>query len=134
MSCRSSVAPGSGDALEWFTGTTIPGRYGKFHYECTRCELNAFSSDELAEFIETGLQRHGATTKLVPPAEVLAANARTIRDEALTELVTEELAGMVDIDALVRQLIADHPDLGRRRRNTRARHVHQPHPPGRGGR
>ena len=47
----------------------------------------------------------------MPPAEVLAANARTIRDEALTELVTEELAGMVDIDALVRQLIADHPDL-----------------------
>ena len=98
-------------AIEWFTGTPISGRYGRFHYECTRCELNAFSSEGLAEFIEAGLQSHGATTKLVPPAEVLAANARVIRDEALTELVTEELAGMVDIDAVVRQLVADHPDL-----------------------
>ncbi len=42
------------------------------HYECTRCELNAFSADELAEFIETGLQTHGAATKVVPPAEALA--------------------------------------------------------------
>ena len=55
------------DALEWFTGEPIQAGYGKPHYECPRCELNAFSSDELAEFIETGLQRHGATTKLVPP-------------------------------------------------------------------
>ena len=98
-------------ARGWFTGTPIPGRYGKFHYECTRCELNAFSADGLVEFIEAGLQSHGATTKLVPPAEVLAANAAVIRDGALTELVTEEVAGMVDIDAVVHQLIADHPDL-----------------------
>ena len=52
-------------ALERFTGTPIDAGYGKPHYECTRCELNAFSADELAEFIEAGLQRHDATTKLV---------------------------------------------------------------------
>ena len=56
------------DALEWFTGEPIQAGYGKRHYECRRCELNAFSSDGLAEFIETGLQRHGATAKLVPPS------------------------------------------------------------------
>ena len=99
------------DALEWFTGQPIPIRNGKFHYECLRCELNAFSSDELAEFIETGLQSHSATTKLVPPAEVLTVHVQTVRDEALTELVATELSRMVDIDAVVRQLIADHPDL-----------------------
>ena len=59
------------DAREWFTGEAIQAGYDKHHYECTRCELNAFSSDELAEFIEAGLQRHGATAKLVPPADVL---------------------------------------------------------------
>ena len=64
------------DALEWFTGEPIRAGYGKYHYECRRCELNAFSSDGLAEFIETGLQRHGATTKLVPPADVLARMCR----------------------------------------------------------
>ena len=67
--------------------------------------------DELAEFIEAGLQRHGATTKLVPPADVLAAHVQEVRDEALTELVWAELADMVDIDAVVRQLVADYPDL-----------------------
>ena len=75
------------DALEWFTGEPIHAGYGKPHYECTRCELNAFSSDELAEFIEAGLQRHGATTKLVPPPDVLAEHVQEVRDEALTELV-----------------------------------------------
>ena len=99
------------DAREWFTGTPIHAGYGKTHYECTRCELNAFSSDELAEFIEAGLQRHGATTKLVPPPDVLAEHVQTVRDEALTELVWAEIADMVDIDAVVRQLVADHPDL-----------------------
>ena len=98
-------------ALEWFTGEPIQAGYGKRHYECLRCELNAFSSDELAEFIETGLQRHGATTKLVPPAEVLAVHARIVRDLALREVVVEELEHMVDIDEVVRQLVASHPGL-----------------------
>jgi len=74
------------DALEWFTGEPIPVGYGKYHYECRRCELNAFSSDELAEFIEA-------------------------RDEALTDLVARELERLVDIDRVVRQLVADYPDL-----------------------
>ena len=99
------------DALEWFTGTPIQAGYGKPHHECTRCELNAFSADQLAEFIEAGLQRHDATTKLVPPSEVLAEHVQKARDEALTDMVTAELERMVDIDAVVRQLIADHPDL-----------------------
>ena len=99
------------DALEWFTGEPIDAGYGKPHYECTRCELNAFSADELAEFIEAGLQRHGATTKLVPPADVLAEHVQKARDEALTDLVTAELARLVDIDAVVDQLVADRPEL-----------------------
>ena len=99
------------DALEWFTGEPIHAGYGKPHYECTRCELNAFTADELAEFIEAGLQRHGATEKVVPPADVLAEHVQAARDEALTDLVTQELASMVDIDEVVRQLIADRPDL-----------------------
>jgi hypothetical protein len=99
------------DALEWFTGEPIHAGYGKRHYECRRCELNAFSSDQLAEFIETGLQQHGATTKLVPPAGVLAPHVEEVRDEMLTSLVARELVGMVDIDGVVRQLVTDYPDL-----------------------
>ncbi len=98
-------------ALEWFTGEPIPAGYGKRHYACRRCELNAFSSDELAEFIEPGLQRHGATTKLVPPADVLAVHARIVRDLALKDVVVKELDQLVDIDDVVRQLVASHPGL-----------------------
>ncbi|MCI4674786.1 ATP-binding protein [Candidatus Mycolicibacterium alkanivorans] len=98
-------------ALEWFTGTPTSAGYGSFHHECRRCELNAFSADQLAEFIEAGLQSAGATTKLVPPAEVLDGYVRAVRDETLTELVWAELAGMVDVDAVVRQLIDNHPEL-----------------------
>jgi len=98
-------------ALEWFTGEPIDARYGKPHYECTRCELNAFSADQLAEFIEAGLQRHDATTKLVPPADVLAEHVQEARDDALTDLVKTELARLVDVDAVVDQLLADRPEL-----------------------
>lgn len=100
------------DALEWFTGEPFEAGYGKTHYDCIRCELNAFSADELAEFIEAGLQAHGATTKLVPPADVLTERAQEIRDEVLTDLVTREIQRMIDIGAVIDQLLADHPDLG----------------------
>ena len=99
------------DALEWFTGTPVRAGGGKIHYDCIRCELNAFSSDGLAAFIEAGLQEHGATAKLVAPPDVLAEHVRNVRDEALTEMVWAEIADTVDIDALVRRLVADHPDL-----------------------
>ena len=84
---------------------------GKPQYDTTRCELNAFSSDGLAAFIEAGLKRHGVTAKLVPPPEVLTEHVQTVRDEALTEMVWAEIADMVDVDAVVRRLVADHPDL-----------------------
>ena len=90
---------------------TDTSRYGKRHYECRRCELNAFSSDQLAEFIEIGLQRHGATTKLVPPADVLVPHVEEVRDGALTHLIARELEHMVDVDVVVHQLVTDYPDL-----------------------
>lgn len=99
------------DALDWFTGEPFYAGNGKTHYRCIRCELNAFSSDGLVEFIEAGLQRHGATEKLLPPPDVLAGHVQTVRDETLTEIVATELARMVDIAGVVRQLLTDHPDL-----------------------
>jgi hypothetical protein len=99
------------DALEWFTGEPVDAGYGKPQYECTRCELNAFSADELAEFIEAGLRQHGATEKVVPPPDVLAEHVQQVRDKALTDLVTAELERMVDVDAVVEQLLADRPGL-----------------------
>ncbi len=96
-------------AEEWFTGERIPGP--KEHYACKRCELNAFSADELAEFIEDGLRAHGATEKLLPPEDVLTEHVQTVRDDTLTGLVDEVLAELVDIGAVVRLLRDENPDL-----------------------
>jgi DNA topoisomerase VI subunit B len=95
-------------AREWFTGQPIPVGYGKFHYTCRRCELNAFSADELAEFIEAGLRDHGAATKLVPPGDVLAQNVAAVRAETVADLVADELARMVDIGDVVGRLLDGH--------------------------
>jgi hypothetical protein len=99
-------------ALQWFTGDPFPAGWGKTHYSCVRCELNAFSADGLAAFIEAGLRAHGAATKLVPPADVLAADVHNIRDAQLHELVMGELLRKVNVDDVVAQLVADNPDLG----------------------
>lgn len=95
------------DALEWFTGEPFQAGYNKVHYKCTRCELNAFSADELAEYIEAGLQTHGAATKVMPPSDVLAEHAELTRDEILADLVAQ----VVDIDGVVHQVVASHPNL-----------------------
>lgn len=97
-------------ASVWFTGEEEVVD-DKIQYDCTRCELNAFSSNGLAEFIETELQRHGATAKLMPPQEVLAEHVEEVRDKTLTDLIQAEIERMIDIDAVKDQLIADHPGL-----------------------
>ena len=47
----------------------------------------------------------------MPPPDVLDEHVRSVRDEALTEMVWAEIADMVDVDAVVRRLVADHPGL-----------------------
>ena len=98
-------------ARRWFTGTPFSAGWGKTHYRCIRCELNAFSADELAAHIEAGLQSHGATTKVVPPPDVLADRVARFRDARLADLVWSEMARKFNVAAVVRQLVADHPDL-----------------------
>jgi hypothetical protein len=95
-------------ALRWFTGEPLmdaAGRpvlkKGKQVYECTRCELNAFSADQLAAYIVDQLAAHGAVEKLVPPADVLARRVETDRYYELHGLVSD----IVDIDGLARALV-----------------------------
>ena len=99
------------DARVWFTGTPIRTADGKTHYDCTRCELNAFSADELNDFIEDGLARHGATEKLVPPDDVLDEQVTDQQDVKLRELVADEIRRMFDIPALIGDVLDNHPDL-----------------------
>lgn len=97
-------------AREWFTGKFMRTARGKPQFDCTRCELNAFGSDELAAFIEDGLRRHGADTKLIPPQDVLASKAAGQRWAMLYNRIEDELRSMLDIRDLV-QVLAPEVDL-----------------------
>jgi len=98
--------------LDWFgDGRPIPRPNGKTHYNCKRCELNAFSADGLAEFIEAQLQAHGVTPKVVPPEDVLDEYAEWKRRDMLDDLVHDELERRMDYDAIVDELLERHPEL-----------------------
>ncbi|MDQ1306116.1 MAG: hypothetical protein QG671_1948 [Actinomycetota bacterium] len=95
------------DAADWFTGRPVSAGHGKTHYEATRCELNAFSSDGLAQFIEDGLRRHDANTKLTPPPPVIADRAHRERHALMVEFVKGALHKMVNVAALATVLAAE---------------------------
>ena len=98
------------DAQEWFGGEPISAGNGRRQWIGRRCELNAFSSDGLAAFIEDGLHRHGADTKLVPPTLEVAASAHYgRRAQVLAEVITE-LKRRVDVEA-VADALAGRVDL-----------------------
>lgn len=97
------------DALRWFTGAEQPDHPG--HYDITRCELNAFSSDGLAEFIEAQLANHGVVPKLVPPPEVLDPHVEDVRDDHLDDLVWDLLRELIDFGEVVTLVKERHPEL-----------------------
>jgi hypothetical protein len=92
-------------AQDWFGGQPVSAGYGRPQWIGRRCELNAFSSDGLAAFIEDGLHHHGAATKLIPPADVLAEYLRITCHERLVSLVTRELHARVDVETIARRHI-----------------------------
>jgi hypothetical protein len=91
-------------SLAWFTGEPFYAANGKTHYRARRCELNAFSSDELADFIETGVQQHCETVKLVPPNLELAAHTHYAVRSIIKDAVIAELKSRVDLDAVAATL------------------------------
>ena len=108
-------------ATKWFTGRAVSAGYGKTHYDATRCELNAFSSDGLAAFIEDGLRRHGADTKLIPPQTVLDGWNGNSGDVAavLASRIEKAIAGIIAdsvntlASRLAAEVVADIPGINR---------------------
>lgn len=78
---------------EWFGGTYR----GHSAWECTRCELNAFTGPELVAFVEEKLAEHDADQKLIPPDEVMAKQARGDAAEQLRQQVEATLD--LDLDS-----------------------------------
>jgi hypothetical protein len=89
-------------ALDWFIGAVCDrDGYGKpVRWECSRVELNAFTSPGLIAYIEDGLRANGADGKVIPPADVLAGEARRRHDTVITDEALRIIAEMVDADAI----------------------------------
>jgi len=103
-------------ALDWFTGTVCDrDGYGKpVRWECRRVELNAFTSPGLIAYIEDGLRGNGADGKVIPPAEVLAAEARRRHDAVIADearRIIAELAGADAIASLIATETAERLDF-----------------------
>lgn len=95
-------------AREWFTGTVVERDYeGKpAKWRCKRVELNAFTSPGLIAYIEAGLRACGADGKVIPPPQVLEAEARRRHDDAVTGEALRIIAELVDADAIA-DLVAE---------------------------
>ena len=95
----------------WGDSRPMPQSNGKTYYNCLRCELNAFSSDGLAAWIEAQLQAVGVTPKVVPPPRVLARHVAWARGDMLDDLVLAEIDRRIDREAIVNELLRRHPEL-----------------------
>lgn len=104
---------------EWFVGhlLTQPWDSNK-QWEGTRVELNALGSSGLIDLIETELEVHGATAKVIPPHSNVRAAARDEHRKALRDLVDEVLAERLDLDAVVETMIDETAHIGEADRET----------------
>lgn len=90
---------------EWWIGEpTGKRRNGREIYRCTRCELNAFTGPGLVAFIEEQLAAHGATGKVVPPAEVTSSSANDEIDVRAAAIVKQELDRILDLSDVLDEI------------------------------
>ena len=99
--------------LEWFIGEERRRGYGKpSHWACRRVELNAMTDPELVAFVEEGLVRHGATAKVVPPAERIDSYAAACLEGELVEKVKNRIAELVSAGRIARKVAREFRDDG----------------------
>ena len=72
-------------------------------YEAERIELDALPPADFITYIEERLAAHGATTKLVPPAEQITIVRRERLKTTLAELVRDEAERQQRINDIVRR-------------------------------
>lgn len=86
--------------MAWFGGRRLtPSWQQRAQWECTRVELNALGPG-LVAYIEEGLQRHGATAKVIPPQDHITSRAKAAFAAQVDKLVEDTLAEIIDLPAL----------------------------------
>ena len=69
-----------------------------------RVELNAFTAPALIDYVTRQLADKGVRGKVIPPADVIAREARDVYEEALDALVDQVVSELIPIDRIKRAL------------------------------
>jgi len=95
---------------QWFVGRPA----GRKAWVCRRVELNAMSGPQLVRYIERKLAEHGATAKVLPPPEIVAAHAADAYRTEAARLAEKRILEALDVPALVRRALeqAGQEDFG----------------------
>ncbi len=100
--------------LEYFTGNAVmvKDRNGKEKpnwVKCRRIELNALSADPkvFVDWVEAKLQEHGVAKKLVPPVEVITAQATHDRNEKMRATIRKTIERKLDIESKIDRIVND---------------------------
>jgi DNA topoisomerase VI subunit B len=92
----------SGIALERFTGTKV-NRSEKM-FKCERVELNAFTSVQIIEYIESKLIEFGITEKVIPDADSLPGMADAITKQMVHEMVERIISETFSIPKIAQDI------------------------------
>lgn len=94
---------------EYFVGR----KEGKV-WVCRRVELNAMTGPQLVGYVEAKLAECGAAGKVLPPPEVVAAEAEAAYLRDLEALAERQVAELLNVPGLVRRALelAGRPDFG----------------------
>lgn len=93
---------------DWFVGRQA----GKKVWVCKRVELNAMSAPQLVEFIERKLAEAGATAKVLPPEDVVAAHAEELYRALAERLAERRILELLDVPALVTRVLEEMTQPG----------------------
>lgn len=94
-------------ARQAFAGRPTRSSDGKPAWICERIELNALSSPELVTYIETGLDRVGATSKVVPDADGIRTEGERVARSTTVATLRNELAAILDLEAIADGWVPD---------------------------
>lgn len=92
---------------EWFTGRLLTPPGEKKQWECTRVELNALGAAGTISLIEAGLEANGATTKVIPPDDVIHIEAQQRHETMLREQLDDVINEVFDLDTIVATLVEE---------------------------
>jgi hypothetical protein len=77
-------------------------------FKCERVELNAFTSVQIIEYIESKLNEFGVTEKVIPDADSLPEMADEITEQMVQEMVEKIISETFSIPKIARDIHAKY--------------------------